>query len=232
MEALETVKRVSATTQVIETIKSAIESGKLKVGDRLPNEMELAKSIGVGRSTLREGLRMLSSFGIVEIKHGEGTFVADKYAQRIFEFLGYESNKENIAYMLEVRKIIELASIRIAVNKASDEELNELAPLVEKISNVVGNATEAEAADRQFHERIVSLSGNPLLVEIYKMMSKMLSIVFHELMCHDEVAYDAHIYHMSIMEMLNRRNAEESVKAMESHLDKVSYYAQKYKLTI
>lgn len=231
MDEQGTIKRVSATTQVIETIRTSINSGKFKVGDKLPNELELAKTIGVGRSSLREGIRTLSSFGLIEIKHGEGTFVADKYAERIFEFLGYESTSENISYMLELRKVVELGNIRIAVDRLMPGQLDELELLVNEIDPKKNPLENADRADRLFHKRIVQFAENPLIVEIYKMMSKMLSIVFSNLMCREDVVLDAYKAHVEILEALKQRNAEKSVVAMEAHLDRVGYYAKKYALT-
>lgn len=226
-----TVKRVSATTQVIETIRTSINSGKLKAGDKLPNEMDLARTIGVGRSSLREGIRTLSSFGLIEIKHGEGTFVADKYAERIFEFLGFDSTPENISYMLELRKVVELGNIRIAADRLTDEQLKELRGMVNAIDPGKYPLEEAERADRMFHESIVRFAGNPLIIEIYKMMSKMLSIVFSNLMCRMEVVQDAYKAHLEILEALEAHDVEASVRTMEAHLDQVNYYAWKYALT-
>lgn len=230
MDEFKSIKRVSATEQVIETIRSQINSGELKPGDKLPNEMDLAQMIGVGRSSLREGIRTLSSFGLIEIKHGEGTFVADKYAERIFEFLGYAPIPENISYMLELRKVIELGNIRIAVEKITDEQLEELEILVNAINPVNNPLDQAEKADRRFHENIVSIGGNPLMVEIYKMMSKMLSVVFGTLMNQEKVVLDAYRAHVEIFEMMKKRDVQGCILSMSSHLDRVNSYAHEYGL--
>lgn len=228
MDEFKTIKRVSATTQVIETIKDSINSGKLKPGDKLPNEIDLARTLGVGRSSLREGIRTLSSFGLVEIKHGEGTFVADKYAERIFEFLGYDATPENISHILELRRVIEVGNMRVALSRITEDQLADLEKLVHAINPQNNTHDQAEKADRMFHETIVAMGGNPLLMEIYKMMSKMLSIVFGSLMQYEEVVVDAYKAHLDIFEMMKKRDIEGCVQSMHNHLERVNNYARKY----
>ena len=95
MELPKNVGRVTATSLVVNTIREAIQKGKLKVGDKLPNETELAKEIGVGRSSFREGIRILAAYGVVEVRQGEGTFIVNKISEQILEFLGFFPSRQN-----------------------------------------------------------------------------------------------------------------------------------------
>ena len=79
------VERVSAPMQVMRAIRDAIRRGELKEGDKLPPENELAKQLKVGRSSFREGMRLLSAYGVVEIRQGEGTFIINKTAEQGFD---------------------------------------------------------------------------------------------------------------------------------------------------
>ena len=78
MNDVMSVERVSAPMQVMRAIRDAIRRGELKEGDKLPPENELAKQLKVGRSSFREGMRLLSAYGVVEIRQGEGTFIINK----------------------------------------------------------------------------------------------------------------------------------------------------------
>ena len=77
------ISRDSTTKQVVDVFQSDLKAGRLKIGDKLPSEVELAKMLGIGRSSLREALRVLSVYGIVEARHGEGTFIVDNRAAEI-----------------------------------------------------------------------------------------------------------------------------------------------------
>lgn len=80
--------RVSASDLVVNNIRSKIQRGELKVGDRLPVEADLARELNVGRSSLREGIKILTAYGVVESRQGEGTFITDNVASNFFEFIG------------------------------------------------------------------------------------------------------------------------------------------------
>lgn len=83
MNDVMSVERVSAPMQVMRAIRDAIRRGELKEGDKLPPENELAKQLKVGRSSFREGMRLLSAYGVVEIRQGEGTFIINKTAEQV-----------------------------------------------------------------------------------------------------------------------------------------------------
>ena len=83
---MSSVERVNATAQVVNTIKRMLQRGELKVGDRLPKEADLAIEIGVGRSSLREGMKILAAYGVVESRQGDGTFIVDNTAKNFFDF--------------------------------------------------------------------------------------------------------------------------------------------------
>ena len=78
-------ERISATTQVVDAVRLAIQKGELKVGDKLPRESDMAEELGVGRSSLREGIKILNAYGIVESRQGEGTYIVDNSARNFFQ---------------------------------------------------------------------------------------------------------------------------------------------------
>src|SRR6056297_1598946 len=84
-DLFKTTKRESAVDLVINTIKKLIINKKLQPGDRLPSEMELANSFDVSRGSIREAMKILSAFGIVEIKRGDGTYISDSFNKDIFD---------------------------------------------------------------------------------------------------------------------------------------------------
>ena len=97
--------RTGAVDQVIAYVRYAVKNGTYNVGDKLPNESELAATIGVGRSSLREGMRILATYGIVEIRQGDGTYIIDKTVERFLDFLGYIPSS-NLQDFIDLRKRI------------------------------------------------------------------------------------------------------------------------------
>ena len=119
------LEQMGAVGQVVTYVKEAIQAGKYSVGDKLPNEAELAKLAGVGRSSLREGMRILAAYGVVEIRQGEGTFVIDKTAEQFFEFLGYMPST-NFESFIDLRRVIEAGNIVTIYDKLDENDLEEL----------------------------------------------------------------------------------------------------------
>ena len=221
------IEHVSATTQVVNAIRDAIRTGELKEGDKLPNETEMSKTLGVGRSSLREGMRILNAYGVVEIRQGEGTFIINKCAERVFEMLGFFSDDPTMQYLIELRHVIEMGSLKLIYDKITPEQCQKLKELSDAID--YSKPTEKNIwVDKKFHELLIEITGNPLLIQIYTMLSKMQANLMSRLMCYEDVFMDASISHHKIIEAIMAKNEEGCVNAMEEHLDNVAKYYQKY----
>jgi len=220
-------KRVSAAFQVVESINSAIKEGRLKVGDRLPSEQELTGLLGVGRSSLREGVRILVANGLLEVRQGDGTYVTNKFAEKVFEYLGYTANPKGFLMLLELRRVLECGCICSICDTLSQEdysELEEMAFAIDKKEQTENNI----AHDINFHERLFLATNNYLIYEMYRMMSQSLSSLMHEMMQHSEVVIDARDSHIKILEGLKAKDRLAAVAAMNEHLDRIRHYIKIY----
>lgn len=221
------VQRVSASGQVVQAIRDGISRGDLKVGDRLPNETELSRQLGVGRSSYREGMRILNAYGVVEIRQGEGTYITNKCAEQVFEFMGFFPTNSNIQPLIELRRILEIGSLQLAAHKIGPEGVAQLESLVNDMSE--HNSTERNMhLDKSFHELLINATNNQLLIQVYSMLSKMQDNLMSQLMCHDDVFSDAKLSHQQILSSLRARDIPGTVSAMEQHLDKIAKYAEQY----
>ena len=124
-------ERISATTQVVDAVRLAIQKGELKVGDKLPRESDMAEELGVGRSSLREGIKILNAYGIVESRQGEGTYIVDNSARNFFQFMGFFPSAENTINYLELRRTLEVGNIVSIYDKITCSELDALEKLVD-----------------------------------------------------------------------------------------------------
>ena len=210
-------ERMGAVGLVVTYIRQAIQRGQYCVGDKLPNEAELAKTIGVGRSSLREGMRILAAYGVVEIRQGEGSFVIDKTAEQFFEFLGYMPNA-NFKSFIDLRRVIETGNIVNVYDKLSTKDLDELQVLVNKLSFENGLETCVQA-DREFHRRLLSYTGNPLMIQIDKLIYRMRSELLYKIMCDKSVVHDARSLHQQILDALRKRDQVECMNLVLTHLD-------------
>ena len=215
---MERTERINATAQVVNSVKSAIQSGQLKVGDRLPRDSVMAQELGVGRSSLREGIKILNAYGVVESRQGEGTFIVDNRAQNFFEFMGFLPSKENTEYFLELRRVIEIGNIAAIYDKLTDEDLEELRKLVQ----VLGQkrpADEYVTADKEFHSKMIAFTKNPMLIQINNMITSMRIELLYKLFCHQEIVEDAYKAHSRILTALEARDLNACVREVADHID-------------
>ena len=217
------VEHVSATMQVVNAIKQAIRDGELKEGDKLPNEAEMAKALGVGRSSFREGMRILNAYGVVEIRQGEGTFIINRCAEQVFELLGFFSDDITMKYLIELREIIETGSLKLTYSRITEEQIARLKELADAINYV--KPTERNIyVDKEFHVLLIQAADNPLLSQIYTMLSKMQVNLMNRLMCYEDVVRDAANSHHEILQGIVERDEEKAVQAMRQHLVNIKNY--------
>jgi GntR family transcriptional repressor for pyruvate dehydrogenase complex len=161
------------TDTAIEHIKEMIVSGELKPGDRLPKEADLAERLGLSRNSLREAVRALSLIRVLDVRHGDGTYVTSLQPEVLLDTLGFVVDfhrDDSVLHLLEVRRILEPAATAMAATKMTDTQLAELSALVE----ASGTATDVNAlveADLRFHNQIAMGSGNPVLASLVESLS-------------------------------------------------------------
>lgn len=164
---------------VYEQIKNAIIRGDWSVGDRLPSEQALAKMFGVNRLSVRLALQKLNTLGVLETKIGDGTYVKKfDMSQYLGEVSIFFSRPELLDDVADFRKLIETECCRLAIEKATPAELDELEELCRRYSRQCevlktdySEETLAELAKRdlQFHSKICEFSHNELYFNAYMM---------------------------------------------------------------
>jgi GntR family transcriptional repressor for pyruvate dehydrogenase complex len=153
------------TMQVVEHVRALIASGKVKPGDRLPPERELARELQISRSSLRAGIGFLSAMGVLKSRHGAGTFVSSGPP-------ALDSNSLSVLgvlhgflpwQMFEARLVLESSVAALAAERATDEHIAELAEEVAEMYASLDDPKEYLIHDVRFHRTIARASGNPIL---------------------------------------------------------------------
>ena len=161
----------SVVQLVIDRISNAIISGELKPGDKLPTEPELASLFQVGRNSVREAVRILVAYGVLEIRRPEGTFVCTDFSAKMINPMLYHIilQKES-AYndLVDLRKMIENGIMHIILEKdMTKEELYSMKNCCDKLVNLLKNTPENTdailLADIAFHDEIAKATRNSLI---------------------------------------------------------------------
>ncbi|MDC7291224.1 FCD domain-containing protein [Blautia schinkii] len=172
------VTKKSATQLAVENLRSYVANESVQVGDSFPTEKELCSTLGVGRGTVREAVKILIAQGFLEIKPGIGTFVKSKTPIQTDSLsTWFLTNEVELQDLTVIRSALEPLATKLAIEKCSEEQLSELK---KNQANAVKAAENCDAAalahyDEEFHRTIFLIAGNALLVEINDMITKHLS---------------------------------------------------------
>ncbi len=162
--------------EIVEQIKQLISDGRLKPGDRLLAERELAEQFQVSRASVREAIRTLEMLGVIDIRPGEGTFVRSSQADDIIRplamFLAVE--RSSLLDMFEMRRIFETATAGLAAERASDEELDQISSTLEDMQERlnVQDPEKGQEFDTAFHYAVAEAAHNSLLTKLFKTVSE------------------------------------------------------------
>jgi len=170
------VRRTKASREIVVQVREMIAGGHLKAGDRLPPERELSQLLGVGRSTLREAIRVLESLGLVDVRAGEGTFLAEGDAAITQGNLPPElfSKWSTQLNLFELRTVLEPGLAGLAARRATSDHLTKMHGVLEAQAAQVRHGESGTDEDATFHELIAEATRNPALVHLMKHLAKSL----------------------------------------------------------
>ena len=173
---IKNLRQESVVQSVIRCITDGIRSGELKPGDRLMPEPELAASLGIARSSVREAIKILTYLGVLESKRSEGTFVCTGFKESMIDpmIYGIILNRDSFDDLMELRQILETGTMQLAILKGTDEELSKLAGLLAEMKDIAANSgnkvDDFFRTDNDFHDLIQEMGKNPLTDKINRVV--------------------------------------------------------------
>lgn len=160
------------STLIVESITEQLLSGHLRPGDKLPTEAQLSEHLKIGRNSIREAIKMLSSLGVVEIRRGSGTFITDKPSLPTLNplILSLALSQRTSAELVELRQILDHGLAEIACRKIDDDTLNRLREINDQIraesESVQPDTDRIYDLDLQFHVAMIEVTGNALISKL------------------------------------------------------------------
>jgi len=170
------VRRTNASREIVAQVRGMIAGGHVKAGDRLPPERELAQLFGVGRSTLREAVRVLESLGLVEVRAGEGTFLAEGDAATTQAQLppALFSKWTTQVNLFELRTVLEPGLASLAARRATADYLTKMHEALAAQAAQVQRGELGTDEDATFHELIAEATRNPALIHLMQHLARSL----------------------------------------------------------
>jgi GntR family transcriptional repressor for pyruvate dehydrogenase complex len=224
--SLNPIKPRRISDQVFEQLRELIARGRIKPGERLIPERELATSLRVSRTTVREALNKMVVMGILEQKQGQGTFVRALDRSSPNSFMGLLGAEDaTLIDLLDVRLGLECNAARFAALRATTADLNILERHLAEMTTAVTTGQTGAEADVAFHMAIAEASHNPLQVllmrQFYDFMSlgieSNLSLFYEGANLIGAVAHQ----HEKIVAGIRQRDPEAAVGAVQMHIEKI-----------
>lgn len=159
---------MAVTDRAIARIKDMIMAGEFRPGDRLPREADLAADLGLSRNSLREAVRALSLVRILDVRQGDGTYVASLNGESLLEALNFLLDfrrDSSVMQFLEVRRILEPAATAMAAHTMSPEEVAQLRFKVDQTAEITA-ISDLVRHDLAFHSAIAAGSRNQVLASM------------------------------------------------------------------
>ena len=203
----------------INKILNMIKEQKLKPNDKLPTVDELASAFSVGRSTIREALKVLSAQNIIVIKQGAGTFVSEKEGiSRDPLGLEYISDDINVIFdMVTLRLVFEPEMASMAAQFATRKDIQDIKYYCEEVEQLIEQGEDYHKADAGFHIAIAKASGNGVIHKITQVIHS--SIKKNIFMTDNILCKDTVIFHRRITNCIENGDINGARYAMINHLD-------------
>ena len=210
--------------QIVQQIEESILKGEFTEGSQLPAERDLAKQFGVSRTAVREAIKALQEKGLVDAFPGRGTFVTNGTSnsmRRSLDRIIKSGEPDGLAYLVEVREILEPEIAALAAVRATDQDL---AAMQESLDVMESGRQDSDAfieADLDFHLALAEAAANPIVLSLIDSIVGLLREqrlrIFripggHECGQH---------HHKRILEAIQRHDPQEARAAMQAHLSQV-----------
>lgn len=162
------IRKRAISDEIVDQLVDLIARNELRPGERLPPERDLCRQFGVGRTTLREALRSLSTLGIIEGRVGEGTFISENSTRHLEKTLqwGLLLDPKGIEDLIETRLMLECQTAATAAERATTGDLEAIRETVDALKDALTDQNRFLEADLAFHLTIARASQNVILANL------------------------------------------------------------------
>ncbi|MCF7933910.1 MAG: FadR family transcriptional regulator [Spirochaetia bacterium] len=219
------MSKKTQSDQIVDILKEYIASDKIRVGDKLPPELSLAKMLDVSRSTVREAIRTLAVQGYIKIINGKGSFLLQKRIDMPMKQIAawFEDHKMELGDFIEVRKLIEPYAITMAIERGTPEEFKRIDAIRLEYEEEweLGASPKLGDVDARFHQAIVDMAHNLILTNLYKVIVEAFADYRQRSFAVQYHADNAIEPHRKITTAILTRNTADAQRYMTEHLNKV-----------
>jgi GntR family transcriptional regulator, transcriptional repressor for pyruvate dehydrogenase complex len=221
--ALEPIRRSPLYEEVVERLRAFIDVHKLKPGDKLLSERELAQRLGVSRTSVRQALTALRVGGLVEIRHGDGVYLL-RPPEDVVPSLADEllQSHAQLPAIIEVREALETQTARLAARRRTTADLAEMRGALESMAAAIDAGDDGADADQRFHGAIARAAGNQLLATLMDQLADPIDQTRRASLSHPGRPPRSLAAHHQILDAIERQDEHAAATAMREHLEVVA----------
>ncbi len=216
------IRREPLAAEVARRLVDYLLSGGVEPGARMPSERQLAEAFGVGRSAVREAIAALTLIGLIEVRHGDGTFLKrpdSPLLPQVVEW-GLLLGEKRTIDLVEARQLIEVDIAGLAALRRSEDDLADLARILSRMELESGNSAESAAfvdADVEFHLRLAEAAGNSALRDVLTSVQALLRAWIGRVIAegYRDISYAEHV---PILEAVRSQDERAAELAMDAHM--------------
>jgi GntR family transcriptional repressor for pyruvate dehydrogenase complex len=210
--------------QIVQQIEESILKGELSEGSQLPAERDLAKQFGVSRTAVREAIKALQEKGLVDAFPGRGTFVTNGTSnsmRRSLDRIIKSGEPDGLAYLVEVREILEPEIAALAAVRATDQDLAAMQEALDVMESARQDSDAFIEADLDFHLALAEAAANPIVLSLIDSIVGLLREQRLRIFRIPGGPECGQHYHQRILEAIQRHDPQEARAAMQAHLSQV-----------
>ncbi len=221
---LQPIKKGRLAEEIADRIRRLILDGTLPADQPLPGERQLAVRFGVSRGSVRDALRVLETIGLIESRHGQGTFPRELDVERLVvplaSVLSYRGDLRD--ELIDVRRMFEPAVARVAAARITDDNVAELQHLIDVQRRKLKTGASAIAEDTEFHAALARATRNRVVVRIMETLNDLLIESRKQALKEKGRPARSLAGHEAVVAALRRRDPDGAADAMRSHIDQIA----------
>lgn len=223
-DGLGVVPRESVVSAVARQLLDQLTTGKVPPGTRLPSERQLAATLQVGRSAVREAIAVLDVLGIVDIRPGSGTYLRGTSSDMLPRTInwGLMLAQPRTHDLVEMRQYLEVLSARLAAERATDEAIAAIEQRVQDMKRVAKDVSKYVDADVAFHLEVAHAAGNSVLIDILHSVRELLHVWVERTSQDRSAAAASAEEHAAVYRAIASRDPDAAEAAMREHMTTAS----------
>jgi len=220
---LKAIKKTRLYEEVVRQLHQLIEAGKLKAGDRLPAERELADTFRVSRTSVREAIKTLESEGFVLTRPGSGTFIAAVNVETLIQPFAtlLSRGKDALIDLVEMRRLVEPGIAALAAERATPADLLRLKEIFQTQDQQIKRGESGVDSDAEFHLAIGQATHNAALQRLVSSIVEILKPMRERSLQTPGRVHDSLASHRELLVAIERHDPESARQAMQRHIEAV-----------